>query len=136
ASRGGSQARDEPAQARDVAAVSAQRVDEGRRDDDPVGAGPRERPNVPWAAYPEPDGHRYGRCRANVADQSADRRRQRGSGASHADERDAVEEAAGPPGDRRAAVAGRRGRDEVDDGEPDRSGDGLERTAFVRREVG
>ena len=54
----------------------------------------------------------------------------------HADERDAVEEAAAPGGDRGAPGRRRRRGDEVDDGQPGRPGDGLERRALVGRQVG
>ena len=63
------------------------------------------------------------------------RRRAGSSGAGHADERDAVQEAAGAVRDHCAARRWRRRRDEVDDGEPGIAGDGLERRALVGREI-
>ena len=85
---------------------------------------------------PNPTATGTGRDSTDVANQGSDRRRQRGPGTRHADQRDAIEEATAARRDRGAS--GRRGRrrDEVDDRQAGRTGDGLERRALVRGQVG
>ena len=123
-------------QRRDVAAVLAERIDEGRRDDDPVCAGLRQGPDVRRPADPEADSDRDRETAPTSRTSFRDVGRQGGAGAGDADERDAVQN----PPDRSAIIGAARPacrrRDQVDDGETRLGGDRLERRALVRREVG
>ena len=58
------------------------------------------------------------------------------SGPGHADQRHAIEESAAPTGDPGTSLGRRRRRDEIDDREPGLPRNGLERGAFVGRQVG
>ena len=109
---------DEPGHRRDVGPVRAERVDERARDDHAGRRRPSRSPGRgPGRLTPKPTADRNRRGGHDVADEPSDRRRQRGPRAGDADERDAVEEAAAPRGDRGATAGRRRRRDEVDDRE-------------------
>ena len=130
------EARDEAREGRRHRGRPAERVDERRCDDDAVGTGLGEGPDMGRPADPEPDGDRDRRGGHDVADKAADRDGKRGPGAGDADEGDAVQEPAAPGRDlARGARRGRRG-DEVDDGEPGSAGDRLEWAALVGCQVG